>query len=108
MSRLKQLQEMAHSFNEIGAVSDETVKRLDTRIRAQEIREKLPKIMVMEGKDIRAMRDRLGISQAGLAYTMNMTVASISKWERGEKKPNGAALRLLNILDRKGIEFFAE
>lgn len=108
MSRLKQLQEMAYSFHQIGAVSDETVKRVDARINAQEIRKKMPEIIAMEGKDIRAMRDRLGISQAGLAYTMNMTVASISKWERGEKKPNGAALRLLNTINRKGIDVLAD
>jgi putative transcriptional regulator len=32
-----------------------------------------------------------------------MSVATVIKWEREEKKPNGAAIRLLNIMDRKGL-----
>ncbi|MEY0023763.1 helix-turn-helix domain-containing protein [Providencia rettgeri] len=30
-----------------------------------------------------------------------MTKESVSKWERGEIKPNGAALRLLKLIDEK-------
>ena len=108
MSRLKELHEMAKVFNESGAVSDETVEFISSRLKARQLREKMPKPAEMDGTAIRALRDRLQISQSMLAHTLNMSVESISKWERGEKKPNGAALRMLDILQRKGLEVFAQ
>lgn len=54
--------------------------------------------------DIRALRERLNISQSVLASVINASSNSIQKWERGTKKPSGTALKLLNLLDRKGLE----
>jgi putative transcriptional regulator len=34
-------------------------------------------------------------------------VSTVQKWENGEKKPSGAALRLLSVIDRKGLEVLA-
>jgi putative transcriptional regulator len=31
----------------------------------------------------------------------------VSEWERGKKKPSGAALRLLMLIDKKGLDIFA-
>jgi putative transcriptional regulator len=39
-----------------------------------------------------------------LAAYVGMSVGTVVKWEREEKKPNGAALRLLNLIERKGLE----
>lgn len=55
-------------------------------------------------KEIRELRERLNISQAVLASVINASANSIQKWERGAKKPSGTALKLLNLLDRKGLE----
>ncbi len=54
--------------------------------------------------EIKALRERLNISQAVLASVINAGTNSIQKWERGVKKPSGTALKLLNLLDRKGLE----
>jgi putative transcriptional regulator len=54
--------------------------------------------------EIRALRERLNISQTVLASVINASANSIQKWERGAKKPSGTALKLLNLLDRKGLE----
>jgi len=32
---------------------------------------------------------------------------AVKKWEQGESKPSGATLKLLSIVDRKGIEIIA-
>ena len=53
---------------------------------------------------IRTLRDRYHISQAVLASVLNTSLSTIQKWEIGEKHPGGPSLKLLNILDRKGIE----
>lgn len=55
-------------------------------------------------EQIRTLRDRYRISQAVLASVLNTSLSTIQKWEIGEKHPGGPSLKLLNILDRKGIE----
>ena len=54
--------------------------------------------------EIKALRERLHISQAVLAAIINVSPNSIQKWERGAKHPSGPALKLLNLLDRKGLK----
>jgi putative transcriptional regulator len=44
------------------------------------------------------------MSQAVLAGFLNVAVNTISQWERGERKPTGAALKLLHVVKRNGIE----
>jgi putative transcriptional regulator len=35
---------------------------------------------------------------------MNVAVSTISQWERGERRPTGAALKLLHVVKRNGID----
>ena len=56
------------------------------------------------GPQIKAMRERAKLSQAVFARCLNLTVGYVSQLERGAKQPTGAALALLNIIRRKGIE----
>jgi putative transcriptional regulator len=44
------------------------------------------------------------MSQAVFARYLNLTVGYVSQLERGTKRPTGAALALLNVIKRKGIE----
>jgi len=53
---------------------------------------------------IRAMRQRANMSQAVFARCLNLTAGYVSQLERGAKRPTGAALALLNVIKRKGIE----
>jgi putative transcriptional regulator len=53
---------------------------------------------------IRALRERYKISQAVLASILNTSVSTVRQWEIGEKHPSGPSLKLLNLLDRKGLE----
>jgi putative transcriptional regulator len=54
--------------------------------------------------EIRALRVGAHLSQAVFAHFLNLTVGYVSQLERGEKRPTGAALALLNVIKRKGIE----
>jgi putative transcriptional regulator len=53
---------------------------------------------------VRALRDRLRLSQAALADVLGASASTVRKWEAGDKHPSGPSWRLLDILDRKGIE----
>jgi putative transcriptional regulator len=55
-------------------------------------------------KRIRALRKRYKLSQAVLASVLNTSVSTIRQWEIGEKRPSGPSLKLLDLLDRKGLE----
>jgi len=58
----------------------------------------------MSGEDIRKLREDAHLSQAVFARYLNLTTDYVSKLERGAKRPRGAALVLLNVIRRKGIE----
>ena len=53
---------------------------------------------------IRALRERYRISQSVLASILNTSVSTVRQWEIGEKHPSGPSLKLLNLLDRKGLD----
>jgi len=53
---------------------------------------------------IRALRDRHHLSQAVLAAVLNTSLSTVRQWEIGEKQPSGPSLKLINLLDRKGLE----
>jgi putative transcriptional regulator len=63
-----------------------------------------PKPAPITGPQIRAMRERAKLSQAVFARYLNLTVGYVSQLERGAKQPTGAALALLNVIKRKGID----
>jgi putative transcriptional regulator len=53
---------------------------------------------------IRALRERHRISQAVLASILNTSLSAVRQWEIGAKQPSGPSLKLLELLDRKGLD----
>ena len=47
------------------------------------------------------------VSQPVFARYLNVSKSSVSQWEIGEKKPDGAALNLLDLVRRKGLDALA-
>jgi putative transcriptional regulator len=64
----------------------------------------LAKVDPVTPEDVKTMREQARMSQAVFAQYLNVTVGYVSQLERGAKRPTGAALALLNIIRRKGIE----
>ena len=58
----------------------------------------------ISGEEIRRVREQARLSQAVFARCLNVTTGYISQLERGTKQPTGAALALLNVIRKKGIE----
>lgn len=50
--------------------------------------------------DVSGLRGRLGFTQEQFAARFGFSVATLRHWERGDRSPNGAALVLLNVIDR--------
>jgi len=51
--------------------------------------------------DIKAIRQKSGMSQPVFAKSFGVKVPTLRKWEQGTRKPTGAALTLLKVLDKK-------
>ncbi len=66
---------------EAGLMSKRTMRKFDE--------------MCLTPEDIRALRLRERASQAVFARHLNVTAGLVSHWERGEKLPRGASLKLL-------------
>jgi putative transcriptional regulator len=67
-------------------------------------RSALPKVADLSPAEIVKVREGAGVSQAVLAGFLNVTTSTISQWERGQRRPTGAALKLLHVVKRSGIE----
>lgn len=65
----------------------------------------LKNIDEMQPGDIKKLRAKEHVSQSLFAAYLNTSVSAIRKWESGEKKPSGMALRLLNLVQKKGLDF---
>ncbi|WP_420883910.1 helix-turn-helix domain-containing protein [Isoptericola jiangsuensis] len=50
------------------------------------------------------MRTSLRLSQPVFAGVLNTSVSTVRSWEQGEKKPSGPSFKLLNLVDRKGLD----
>ncbi|WP_417914039.1 helix-turn-helix domain-containing protein [Candidatus Electronema sp. JM] len=51
-----------------------------------------------------SLRKKFKLSQAALASIFNISLSTVRKWEQGQKKPAGASRKLLDLMDRKGID----
>lgn len=58
----------------------------------------------MSPRKIKSMRESARLSQAVFAAVLNTSVSTVQKWEVGDKKPSGPSLKLLNLIERKGLE----
>ena len=52
----------------------------------------------MPPEKIRALRLRENASQAVFARHLNVTAGLVSQWERSEKRPRGASLKLMTLV----------
>jgi putative transcriptional regulator len=58
----------------------------------------------MPPRKIHSLREKAHVSQAVFAAVLNTSVSTVQKWEIGDKKPSGPSLKLLSLIERKGLE----
>jgi putative transcriptional regulator len=94
------LLETANDMNHIGLLDNTAYEKITMR----HLGIKKPEIEPLTGEDIRMIREQTHMSQSVFAKCLNLTVGYVSQLERDVKRPTGAALVLLNVIHRKGIE----
>ena len=91
--------EAALGLADAGLMSKRTMRAFDEMC--------LTPVEEMTPEDIRALRLRENASQAVFARYLNVTTGLVSQWERGEKRPRGASLKLLTLVDKNGLSAVA-
>jgi putative transcriptional regulator len=93
--------EISRGLHKIGAISDAELEQTTLRMLG---RDALPKVKPLSPREIAAVRERAGVSQAVLAGFLNVGVTTVSQWERGLRRPTSTALKLLHVVRSKGLE----
>lgn len=102
MSRL--LQELHESVTrgyEAGIVDLPTMQKFDSLCMVGR-----HKMVPNEIKDIR--KNIVKVTQPEFAKILSVSSSTVAKWETGDKKPSGLALKILNLIEKKGIDFYLQ
>ncbi len=51
--------------------------------------------------DVKAIRRRLGMSQSQFADRFGFPLGTVQNWERGHRRPEGAARALLKVIEKR-------
>jgi putative transcriptional regulator len=97
--RLETLHKTAEALHKVGALDKTTMRDIEAFC--------LTKVEPLSGEDIQALRAREGVSQAVLARHLNVGTKLVSDWERGAKRPSGPSLKLLALVQAKGLDAIA-
>ncbi|TBW32833.1 DNA-binding transcriptional regulator [Siculibacillus lacustris] len=89
------IHETAEGLHAAGVMDKQTMRKFDEAC--------LTPVRPLAPGEIRTLREREGASQAVFARYLNVTTSLISQWERGEKHPQGASLKLLSLVAKHGL-----
>lgn len=96
---LTAVHESISGLHSAGVVSLETMREFDALC--------LSPVVELAPEQISALRQREHVSQPVFARYLNVSRSGISQRESGAKKPDGAALKLLNLVQSKGLKAIA-
>ena len=92
---LAAVHEAMQDAHDIGLLDKKTMREFDASC--------LTEVEPLSPKEVAALREREGVSQAVLARHLNVAVKLVGEWERGEKRPSGPSLKLLALVKAKGL-----
>jgi putative transcriptional regulator len=93
------IHETARDLRHAGVMGEQTMRGFDALC--------LTPVRALTPRQIRNLRRREKASQAVFARYLNVTTGLVSQWERGEKRPRGASLKLLALVAKKGLSAVA-
>jgi putative transcriptional regulator len=93
------IHETADDLHTAGVMPAHTLREFDALC--------LTPVQELTPEEIRALRLSEEASQAVFARYLNVTTGLVSQWERGEKHPHGASLKLLILVKNNGLSSVA-
>jgi putative transcriptional regulator len=94
------IHQAASALQAVGVIDQQTMRDFDASCLV--VTSSLPP------KAIQQLRLRNRVSQPIFARYLNTSESTVQKWESGAKKPSGMALRLLQVVDRHGLDILRE
>ncbi len=96
---LDAVHETAKGLHKAGVMDQVTLREFDLAC--------LPPVEPLKPAQIKRIRENTNVSQAVFAHLLNTSVSTVQKWEIGQKKPTGTALKLLHLVQKRGLEVVA-
>jgi putative transcriptional regulator len=93
---LDELHETMSGLHEAGLINPRRMAEFDALRRCA--------IADMPCEKIKQLREKAQVSQAVFAAVLNTSVSTVQKWEIGDQRPSGPSLKLLSLVERKGLE----
>ena len=89
------IHETMEALHDVKAIDKQTMREFDSAC--------LTPVQPLSAAEIKSLRIREQVSQLVFARYLNVSKNLVSDWERGVKKPGGPALRLLTVIQQKGL-----
>ena len=96
---LEAVHDTAKGLQKAGVMDQVTLREFDRLC--------LPPVEPLEPEQIKRIREGARVSQAVFARLLNTSVSTVQKWEIGQKRPTGTALKLLHLVQKRGLEVVA-
>ena len=93
---LEAVYDTAKNLHKAGVLDQVTLREFDRLC--------LPPIEPLRPEQIKEIREATRVSQAVFAAILNTSVSTIQKWEIGQKRPTGTALKLLHLVQKRGLK----
>jgi putative transcriptional regulator len=97
---LEAVHETAKGLHAAGAIDQVTMRQFERLC--------LPSVPPLTPEQIKRIRERSHVSQAVFAALLNTSVSTVQKWEIGQKRPTGTALKLLHLVQKNGLDIVAQ
>ena len=95
-SILDAVHETAQDLHKAGVMDAVTMREFDALC--------LPPVKKYTPKEIQRIRLRNKVSQSVFAAYLNTSPSTVKQWEQGDKNPRGIALKVLNLVDKGGLD----
>jgi putative transcriptional regulator len=76
----------------------QSVKQMGSIMRGDDIPHRRTTLPVI---DVRALRERTGLTQADFSRMMGVSIRTLQNWEQGRREPEGPAKALLRVVQRE-------
>ena len=100
MAKMKPILETVHNaakgLHKAGVMDRRTLREFDAMC--------LPPVKTYKARQIKQLRARINVSQGVFAAHLNVSPSTVKQWETGGKMPSGPSLKLLNLVDKKGLD----
>jgi putative transcriptional regulator len=96
LTPLEAMHDTVKGLYDIGLTDAETMRKFNVLC--------LPEVKQFTPRQIKKVRLREKVSQSVFAKYLNTSLSTIKHWEQGEKRPRGAAMKLLNLVHDKGLK----